>query len=289
METGFPDADSRDDFARVRRTATLRRLAARLRLRNGDVDVLLPFDEVVAALGHQGEQQLGLQQVDLDTIVGSTDRVVGFDRGFHPTTQASRTRFERIAAAVRRGNAMPPVDLYRVGPVHFVRDGHHRVAVFRALGVDAIEARVTLVRTAIGTGADLTVADLPLKGHARLFGERVPLPEALRSRVVLHEAADYALLAEGVEAWGFRRMQESGEFADRRTVALAWFTTEYEPVLSLLREAGLHPGDGALDAAVYLRVAAERYDVLRTHRWDDDVLERLRLRAVSPRSRRGGP
>ena len=133
----------------------MRRLAARLRLRSGDLDVLLPFDEVVGALGHRGEQPLGLQQVDLDSIVGSTDRVVGFDRAFRPTTEASRTRFERIAAAVRRGKAMPPVDLYRVGAVHFVRDGHHRVAVFRALGFETLEARVTLVRTAMDAEADL--------------------------------------------------------------------------------------------------------------------------------------
>ena len=61
-------------------------------------------------------------------------------------------------------------------------------------------------------------------------------------------------------------------------MALAWFTEEYEPVLSLLREAGIHPGDGALDALVYLQVARERYHLLRTHRWDEDVIERLRPR-----------
>lgn len=66
VETGFPAADSRDDFARVRRNAVFARLAARLRMREGDVDVLLPFDEVVGALGHRDEQQLGLQRVDLD-------------------------------------------------------------------------------------------------------------------------------------------------------------------------------------------------------------------------------
>ena len=57
METGFPAADSRDDFARARRSAVLARLAARLRMREGDVDVLLPFDEVVGALDHLAPQR----------------------------------------------------------------------------------------------------------------------------------------------------------------------------------------------------------------------------------------
>ncbi|HEU0101688.1 MAG TPA: ParB/RepB/Spo0J family partition protein [Mycobacteriales bacterium] len=279
MDTGFSAADSRDDFARARRNATLSRLAARLRLRSGDLDVLLPFDEVVTALGRRGETRLGRKMVDLDHIVGSTDRVTGFDRRFRPTSDLARQRFERLAKAVRRGEDLPPVDLLQVGDVYFVQDGHHRVAVMRALGRERIEARVTKVHTALGAGADLRLVDLPLKGHERLFQERVPLPRALAPRVALDDPEDYAVLAEGVEAWGMRWMQERGEFADRPAVALAWFTEEYEPVLAALREAGLHPGDGQLDAQVYLRLARERYLVLRTHRWDDDVLERLRLHA----------
>jgi hypothetical protein len=285
VDTGFSAADSRDDFARARRNAVLTRMAARLRMRDGDIDVLLPFDEVVGALGHRGEQPLGLQQVDLDTIVGSVDRRTGFDRRFRPTSEVSRLRFERLAAAVRRGQDLPPVDLYRVGEVHFVRDGHHRVAVLRALGRELVSARVTLVRTALGAGADIRLSDLPLKGHERLFRERVPLPPALRDRVVLEEPDDWALLAEGVEAWGFRRMQERRELMDRAQVALAWFSEEFEPVLSMLREAGLHPGEGARDAAVYLGFAKDRYLILRTHRWDDAVLEQLSL-LHEPRRRR---
>lgn len=285
MDTGFPAADSRDDFARARRRAVLARLAARLRMREGDVDVLLPFDEVVRALGHRGEQSLRLQTVELDSIVGSVDRVTGFDRQFRPTSDLTRRRFERLALAVRRGEDLPPVDLYRVGDVHFVRDGHHRVAVLRALGREVVAAHVTLVRTAVEADGDLRLSDLPLKGHERLFWERVPLPRLLCERIVLTEPSDWAVLAEGVEAWGFRRMQERGELLDRSAVALAWFTDEYEPVLSMVREAGLHPGQGAQDASVYLRFAEDRYLVLRTHRWDDAVIEQLSLRSSSRRRR----
>ncbi len=284
VETGFPAADSRDDFARARRDATLAKLGRRLRLRSGDVDVLLPFDEVVAALGRRGETRLGLRMVDLDAIVGSTDRVSGFDRRFRPTSDLARSRFQRLAAAVRRGESLPPVDLLQVGDVYFVQDGHHRVAVLRALGMDAVNARVTRVHTAVDVDSGLRMSDLPLKGHERLFRERVPLPPRLQDRVRFDDPEQYALLAEGVEAWGMRWMQEQRRFADRAEVALAWFTEEYEPVLSLLREAGLHPspgqreGAGESDATAYLRLARERYLLLRTHTWDDGVLERLRAR-----------
>jgi hypothetical protein len=147
MDTGFPDADARDDFSRARRRQVLARLAARLRRQPSDLDAIVSFDDVVAALGRTGERPLGLRMIDLDTVVGSVDRVRGFDRRFRPTSAQSRARFERIAAAERRGVAMPPIDVYRVGDAHFVRDGHHRVAVARARGRRAIEARVTEVLT----------------------------------------------------------------------------------------------------------------------------------------------
>jgi hypothetical protein len=38
---------------------------------------------------------------------------------------------------------LPPVALIQVGDVYFVRDGHHRISVARALGRNQIEAKVT--------------------------------------------------------------------------------------------------------------------------------------------------
>src|SRR6516225_10533411 len=50
-ETGFPRADVEDDFLRARRRQVLARLARRLRGEPDDVNLILPFDDVVAALG----------------------------------------------------------------------------------------------------------------------------------------------------------------------------------------------------------------------------------------------
>jgi len=277
MDTGFPESDARDDFTRARRRQVLARLAARLRGQPSDVDVILPFDEVVAALGRVGERSVGLETIELDTIVGTVDRDRDFDRRFRPTSTRARSRFEQIAAAERRGAAMPPIDVYRVGAVHFVRDGHHRVAVARARRRRTIEARITEIVTRSGAGLDLRAADLPVKSHERLLWERVPLPQEARARLGVRDAVDFGLLAEGVEAWGFRLMQADGAFYDRGTVAARWFAEEYVPVVSMLREAGLI-GDQHQESEAYLRLAADRYRLMRTHAWDAGVIEALRRR-----------
>lgn len=276
-DTGFPGADAQDDFLRARRRAVMARLVGTLSRQRGDFDVILPFEEVVEALGRTGERNLGLRSVEIDSILGTVDRAQGFDRQFRPTSARVRARWERIANAVRRGEPIPPISLYRIGEVHFVRDGHHRVSVARALGRTTIDAYVVEVFTRVGADRSLTLADLPLKSHERLFHERVPLPAAARARIVLSDPWAYGALAEGVEAWAFRLAQDRAEFFDRPTAARLWFEQEYEPVVEMLREAGMLPAGGAgSETDAYMRVAAERYRLLRSHEWSEEVLTRLR-------------
>jgi hypothetical protein len=279
--TGLPSADAHDDYTRARRRAAWAKVIARLSGRPGDLDLLLPYDEVVAALGRREIVPLGSQTVELDSIVGSTDRTRGFDRRFRPTTDDSRARFERLAAAARRGESFEPVDLFRVGKLHFVRDGHHRVAVARALDWKVIPAYVTEVRTAVPAAVDLTISDLPLKGSQRVFFERVPLPEADRGAIRFRLANDYMLLAEGVEAWAFRYMVQRAELLDRREAAELWWSQEYQPAVALLREEDLisdlaDDDPGLTETEAYLRFSEQRYRLLRTHDWSERAVQVLR-------------
>jgi hypothetical protein len=269
----MPGVDAQQDFLRARRQATFAKLRARLSWEPDDVDLILPYDEVIEALGFVSERPLGLQVIALDAIVGTVDRGHDFDRRFRPTSRRVRSRWEQIATAVRRGQPLPPIDVLKIGGIYFVRDGHHRVSVARALGRADIDAYVTEVITKVGADRTITIDDLPFKSHERLFFERVPLPEEARAEIQLSDPWDYSVLAESVEAWGFRAMQDRAELLDRHRTALLWLETEYRPVVAMLHEADLVRG--CTETEAYLRVARERYRLLRTHRWDDEVIKRL--------------
>jgi hypothetical protein len=144
--TGFPDQDAQSDFSRARRGQVLRALKAKL---SGGGRPILYLDDVLKALGRVSERRLGLRSIPIDSIVGTVDRGHGFDGEFRPTTKRVRGRWERIAGASRRGESFAPIDVFRVGTVHFVIDGHHRVSVARQLGNEVIEARVTEVITRV--------------------------------------------------------------------------------------------------------------------------------------------
>ena len=288
MSSGFPDADAQGDFSRARRARLLADIGRRLRREPGDVGLILPFEEVVEALGVTGREDLGLKVVPLDSIVGTVDRAADFDRGFRPTSPRLRSRWERIAAAQRRGESLPPISLFRVGDLHFVRDGHHRVSVAKSLGRVDIDAYVTEVQTRVKLGADLRVGELPLKGHERLFRERVPLGRDERVRIRLTDPWDFGVLAEAVEAWGFRAMQDRGSYMDRREVAHLWFSAEYVPVVEMLAAGDLVERDES-EADAYLRISCIRYWALRTHEWSDAVIDQLSERDLKWRRRRRPP
>ena len=288
MSSGFPESDAQSDFSRARRSRLLADIGRRLRREPDDVALMLPFEEVVEALGRTGQHDVGLQIVPLEAIIGTVDRGVDFDRRLRPTSARLRSRWERIASAQRRGEALPPVSLYKIGELYFVRDGHHRVSVAKSLGRTDIDAYVTEVTTRLKLAEETLVSDLPLKDHERLFRERVPLPPEARQRIQLDDPWDFGTLSEAVEAWGFRVMQNRGTYMDRGEVARLWFAEEYEPVVELLRAGDLIAG-GETETEAYMRVAADRYRVLRTHEWSDDVMELLRREERRRRRRRRTP
>ncbi len=282
-DTGFPRADVENDFIRARRRQVLARLAQRLRREPDDVNLILPFDEVIAALGRTGERSLGLQTIRLDSIVGTVDSTRDFDRHFRPTSSRTRERWERLALAQRRGESIPPIDVYRVGDLHFVVDGHHRVSIAIATRQKTIDAYVTEILTTVPARGIDRRGDLLFKSYERLFRSRVRLPPAAYAKITVTDPWGYAELSETVEAWGFRLMQHEHKFYDRAEVSRRWFADEFTPVVRMLRAADLI--GSCTDAEGYLTIARERYRLMRTHEWNDEVIEELQRQLGSPRRR----
>jgi hypothetical protein len=158
MRTGLVQQDARDDFDRARRRANWAKLAGWLLGRPASRNRLAVLGEVASTpgAGSPGRRleyervgrlgPAGEAMVPISHIVGTVDPARCFDRRFRPTSDDVRTRFQRIAAEVRSGRGMDPVELYRCGGSYYVLDGHHRIAVARALGQRSVCALVTEVR-----------------------------------------------------------------------------------------------------------------------------------------------
>jgi hypothetical protein len=55
-------------------------------------------------------------------------------------------------------------------------------------------------------------------------------------------------------------------------MARRWYDEEYTPVVEMIDEAGVRGADET-GADAYIRVAKERYRLLREHDWNRDVLQ----------------
>ena len=109
-----------------------------------DDDRLAVLEPAVEAAS---KRSVGTRSIGLDSIIGTVeaDRANAFDRWFRPPSW-SRGRWKLMWIAARRGASFPPISVYRLGDEHYVRDGHHRVSVARALGATEIDAEITELR-----------------------------------------------------------------------------------------------------------------------------------------------
>ena len=109
---------------------------------------LLALAEINATCTVHARCHAGMRTVPISQIRGSEGRSNDFDRDFNPLQDHTEGRWLGVAAARQRGKALPPVELIQVGDVYFVRDGHHRISVARALGQRDVEAEVTVWQVA---------------------------------------------------------------------------------------------------------------------------------------------
>jgi hypothetical protein len=136
--TGLAQLDAQSDFRRARRAYRVARIGGWLRR--------CACSRSPRTLGRSATLGAGpsrLEVVPLCAIVGTLDPTASFDSSFRPATPVLRGRWERIALAHRKGDALPPVVLRRQADGYYIVDGRHRVSVARALRLRDIDAWVT--------------------------------------------------------------------------------------------------------------------------------------------------
>ncbi len=136
--------DSLEKFRRNVGKAQVADLMAKMT--GGNVD-LMSYDEVTKRIKARQQIEMGTRMVPLNKIIGSVGRYRDFTRTFLPRSGVNPERWARIDAAMHSLEGFPPIEVYKIGDVYFVRDGNHRVSVARANGLTHIEAYVTEIPT----------------------------------------------------------------------------------------------------------------------------------------------
>lgn len=217
--------------------------------------LLLPFDRVKEKVRVQGWRYLGLQEVEVDKIVGSVDRYDEFTRAFLPL-QRYDLRQRRIDEALARGEVLPPVKLYKLGGVYFVVDGHHRVSAAKRAGAKFIDAEVEEFLTAVPIYPEDTEKDILLKAEYAAFLEHSKIKELRpEAEISLTELSGYRKLLEHIDVHRYFRGLEEGREIPYTEAVASWYDRVYRPITEAVRRTGIlrkFPGRTEADLYVWL-------------------------------------
>jgi hypothetical protein len=260
LSTSYLDREhhaSRDTFNAARRRGLIQDVLADL---SGRSDNLLSFSEVQKHLRlSEPIEDVTLEEIPLEKIVGSVGRYRGFNRAFLPRAHIDPQRWMRIER-LRRRTDLPPIEVFQIGDIYFVRDGNHRVSVARARNDKTIRAYVVQIPSRVTLESDTSPDDLILKSGYTEFLENTSLDrERPDQRIELTRPGGYRGLQQHVEIHQFYVGLRSRYYPSLPEAAADWYQNVYLPVVERIRASGiLKHFPGRTEADLYLWIAENR-------------------------------
>jgi nucleotide-binding universal stress UspA family protein len=254
-----------DDYRRARRSADIQELLSRFRGSTEELE-LLSYDEVRQQLRAVEKSSERLTEIPLDKIVGSVGRYHDFTRRFLPKNSIDQNRWARVMATTKGLSGLPPIDVYRLGEVYFVRDGNHRVSVARQMGNTSIQAYVTDVESKVNLTPDIKPDDLIIKSEQVKFLEQTQLDRTKpNADLAATKPGAYPTLIEHIRVhrhyMGIERQRE----ITFEEAAAHWYDEVFSPVINIIRKRDLlreFPDRTAVDLYLW---AADHKAKLATH------------------------
>jgi hypothetical protein len=178
--------------------------------------------------------------IRLDQIVGSVGRYRDFDRAFLPLSGANSERWKRLDVALNRLEDVPPIEVFQIGDVYFVRDGNHRVSVARANGLSHIEAWVTEVETPVPLSPDVRPDELIIKAEYADFLRQTKLYELRpEARIELTEPGRYRQLLEHIHVHHYYLGLEQQRDIPYGEAVASWYDHVYLPTVTHIRDSDI--------------------------------------------------
>lgn len=199
---------------------------------------LLSFDEVKSRLHLSDQSYKGLMEIPLERIVGSVGRYKDFTRKFLPKNADMIERWSNVYAQVNSLEGVPPIDVFEVDDVYFVRDGNHRVSIARQMGLKTIEAYVTKIYTPIDLEPDMTIREMDAAvEYARFLDKtRLDVSRPKQDPITLTEPGHYHNLIDHIHMIQQVITEKDAEPIGFSEAATHWYDTVYVPCVELIRK-----------------------------------------------------
>lgn len=226
-------------------------------LLRGKAAELLSFEDIRDRMRLNEESYKGLQDIPLDKIRGSVGRYRDFNISFLPRKNDMQERWSRVYAMANGLMGLPPIDVYQVGDVYFVRDGNHRVSVANTMGAKTIQAHVTELSSPVPFYAGMSDREIDEASAYATFLEETGLSRTRmhHQSIRLSDATRYPDLMNILMIHREIMGRVKGTPVSLDQAAADWYDNVYRPAITLMRKYKMmdeHPDRTEADLFLWL-------------------------------------
>ena len=230
-------AQTEEDFYKARNKALFNEIQHFV---NQEESHLLSFNDVKQMLKPQNEVYLGMQAVPVNLIAGSEGRYYDFDNHFFFFFLHLKARWERIDEAHLTDVILPPIKLYEIGGLYFVRDGNHRVSVARSKGVECIDAEVVSLKSEIKLKPGMTKAKIlkeVINYEKRVFYMETAFGDVTDFwKLDFSTTGQYDVIYNHILTHKYFINQDKTEEISMPDAILSWYENVYSPVVAVIKK-----------------------------------------------------
>ena len=230
-------AQSENDFLKARNKALFNELQHFL---NPEESKLLSFSQVKDILKPKSEVYMGMQVVPISLIVGSEGRYHDFDNHFFPKSMHLKSRWESIDRAHLTDVILPPIVLYEIGGLYFVRDGNHRVSVAKAQGIENIDAEVISLKSEIKLKpgwSERRILKQVIQYEKRVFYSETSFGDITDCwNIDFSTPGQYDVLYQHILIHKYYINQDKEEEISMEEAILSWYNKLYLPIVTAIKK-----------------------------------------------------
>ncbi len=231
----LPEAES--DFTRARNKALFNEIQ---HLLTPEEASMISLESVRKVIKTQSETYIGMKVIPINKIVGSEGRYKDFDSQFFPKHSVMKERWEHVDEAVIKDIVLPPIKVYELGGLYFVRDGNHRVSVAKAKGVEFIDAEVISLQTEVKLSPAHTLSGMMkqiIAYEKRNFYFETSFGDITDYWVLdFSTAGQYDVICNHILTHKYFINQHQSEEIPIEEATLSWFKNVYLPVINTIEK-----------------------------------------------------
>ena len=226
---------AQEDFSKARNKAWINEMQ---HVMHPDKKRLLSLNDVKKILKPKNEVYVGLKTVPIKKIVGSEGRYNDFDNHFLPRSNELKQRWVNVDQAHLSDIILPPIQLYELGGLYFVRDGNHRVSVAKAQGVEFIDAEVISLQSEVQLPPDVRLDTLlaeVIRYEKRVFYNETHFGDLTDYWDLDFTATGrYDVIYNHILVHKYYMNEQQHTEINFNDALISWFKTVYLPVIAVI-------------------------------------------------------